>query len=86
MQQSFLPEIEDLMKLCPLCKKNNKHYKVEKVKAGNTFIDCFGRYIFSQTGWRNKITEWWSCKECAKKVPTDKYMDFLINNQHILIN
>jgi len=63
--------------LCPICKKNQCYYSKSKVKKGETIKTVRG-YYFKQTGWRDKIDEWWSCKKCADTMLVNDYTDAMI--------
>jgi hypothetical protein len=84
-QTSYLPEVKDLLNLCPICGVRPKYHKVEKIKVGTTHKDDFGRYYFSQAGWNYVNVDYWSCKKCTKDLSTKEYNDFIINNQHLFI-
>lgn len=64
--------------LCPICKTRECYQKKRMVKDGYTIKQPNGSYYFKQTGWREKIDEWWSCKKCAKKLSVKNYNNKLI--------
>lgn len=59
--------------VCPICKSRDCYRKVSMVKDGYTKRNPDGSYFFIHKGWREKIVEWWTCKECAKKFPVIEY-------------
>lgn len=64
--------------LCPICLERETYKKTEKVKQGYSYVDDFGQYKFSQTGWRENFIEWWCCKKCAKNTPIDEFIKIMI--------
>ena len=66
------------LNICPICNIRECYYKTQMVKNGYTIKNPNGTYYFKQTGWIEKIDEWWSCKKCAKDLSAKEYNNKLV--------
>ena len=64
--------------ICPMCNQNQTYRKERTVKDGYTKDNGNGGFYFIQTGIKNVIDEWWTCKKCTKRGTINDYTNFMI--------
>ena len=70
-------KVKLLKNLCPICNTMECYTKKVSVKDGYATVKN-GKYYFKETGMREKIIEWWSCKECCKKLSAKEYNNKMV--------